>query len=91
MAQYQVIKIPLNWINDIPPGIGAGANVTDWADEVPVTSGTLQPEVMMTEDWGKVDDWTTEPVQPIAQVDPNAPAPTQAPSWGGSAPGESWD
>ena len=70
-------------------GIGAGANVADWADEVPVTGGAIQPEIVMGEEWGKVEDWTSEPVQPMAPVDPTAAATT--PSWGGSAPGETWD
>ncbi|GFS14821.1 40S ribosomal protein SA [Elysia marginata] len=72
------------------PGIGGGANVTDWADEVPVTGGAIQPEMVIAEEWGKVEDWTTEPVQPMAPVDPAAGG-APAPSWGGSAPGESWD
>ncbi|RUS91524.1 hypothetical protein EGW08_000745 [Elysia chlorotica] len=87
-AKEEVAPPQPDWNNEA--GIGAGANVADWADEVPVTGGTIQPEMVMAEDWSKVEDWTSEPVQPIAApVDQPAAATTT--SWGGSAPGESWD
>ncbi|GFN94952.1 40S ribosomal protein sa [Plakobranchus ocellatus] len=72
------------------PGIGGGANVTDWADEVQVSGGAMQPELVpgATDEWGKVEDWTSETVA-VPSVDPSASI--GATSWGGSAPGESWD